>query len=111
MVLDKWDKVIQTYEDIYLESKYSYHAKAMIELVPEIRSLPEFNDIQPGTSHGALLFSVPDKSVYIIVLYSENDYYDVHLQHPSNGEISKQTATSENILSVLKTFVEQLKSA
>ena len=110
MAFGNWDEIVQTYKDTYLDSKYSYHAKAMIELIPSIRSLPEFDGIMPGTSHGTLFFSVDDKAEIVSVLYSEDGIYTIYLEHPSEGEINKLTATSEDVVSVLETSIRQLKS-
>ncbi len=110
MVFDDWDSVVQKYKDIYLASKYSYHAKAMIELIPSISFLPEFDEVLPDTSHGALLLTVKDKTEIVTVLYSEDGIYTIYIEHPSEGEINRLIATSDNIVSVLQMCVNQLKS-
>lgn len=110
MAFGDWGKVVQAYKDTYLNSKYSYHAKAMIELIPSIKSLPEFSGVQPGTTHGTLFFSVPDKVETLNVWYSGDGIYTIYFEHPSEGEIARLTVTSDDLLSVLKTSIKQLKS-
>lgn len=112
MALRDWDEIVQEYKDLYLNSRYSYHAKAMIELIPSIRSLTELDGITPGTSHGALLFRVDVKAEIITVLYSEDGVYTVYLGHPSDGKKNKllATATSEDIVPLLKDAIKRLKS-
>jgi hypothetical protein len=96
MAYGNWDDIIEQYNWLIsdvgnpknnLHKQFSTNAHAMLELIPQIRGLPEFSDVISITSHFTLFVTFADKHTGLYIMYEyEEDQYRVHFYQGDIGE-------------------------
>jgi hypothetical protein len=121
MAFGSWDDVIRTYEMalVWCDSnekrlqEYHAHATAMLDLIPQLRNLPAFRNVRPGTSHLTLFFELPENTASLNVWYEGEDNYRVYLYRPDLGEfgavIDEIIVNSVKLLIVLQDYLKSLQ--
>jgi hypothetical protein len=111
MAFGDWDKVISSYEEIYLKTKYATQAKAMLELIPKIREHPSFNKVFPGTSHAALFLEVPEKKTKIQVWCDSPGVFTVYLYNTIVGVHEEVAVNDTQVIPTLEQYLERIHIA
>ena len=109
MAFGDWDDVIRVYKETYLNSKYHLHARAMLDLIPQIRTLPSFADVLPSTSHGTLLLEFHVSGTSLNVWYERSETYRVYLLHPDDTETGKRLVPANELIAVLEEYLQKIK--
>lgn len=109
MAYGDWEEVMNTYRDHFLNSKYSSHAQAMIELIPILRESLTDDTILPGTSLATLVLHVPDKKVNVNIWYEADSGYNIYLYHPMKGEIEAITVKKDAVLAAIDNFLQKAR--
>jgi len=112
MAFGDWNKVLAEYQDVYLQSRYTEHARGIIALISRITADDAFDDVIPGTSLATLFLEVPNRRTQVHIWCEQpNLTYTVYLYHPESGSSEKQSIDDGEIVHRLKMYIEDIKSS
>lgn len=112
MSFGNWDDVLTDYQEIYIHSRYSEHAKGMIQLIPRIREDANFADVLPGTSLSTLFLKVPNKETRVHIWCEEvGKTYRVYLYHHEDGSSDERIVDDSEIIPVLISYVNKIRDS
>lgn len=103
-----WDDVISLLYHTYLPSRYGEHAKAMLELIPELREVPALSHLRPGLSHGTLFFDSPEANRKLYIWYEGENLYRVYFSAYSTEDTEEKYVHKENLLTTLIEYIAKM---
>jgi hypothetical protein len=104
----KWDTTIKFYEQNQGNPKFGLQARTMLEVIPIIRSSPEFKDVLGCASHAVLLMSMPCKISYLNVWAEDENTFLVYIEHPKKDMVGVYV-TRKELMPTLMEYLQKLE--
>jgi hypothetical protein len=109
LMYGKWDETLKFYGTITDNPKFGLQARKMLEVIPMIRSTPEFKEVVGWAAHTILTMAVVDKPHYLRVWAESENTFLVYIEHLQKGRLSGVYVTREELMPTLIDYLQKLE--
>lgn len=105
----KWDTSLKFYESITENPRYGLQARKMLEIIPVIRSTPEFKEVLGWSAHCILTMGITGKSNYLRVWAEDENTFRVYIEYHDEDRVDSVYVTQEELMPTLIQYLHKIE--